>query len=71
MDIPYAIVLYLLVHVVLGDFGGLKDVIVLLGDLQQEKDNLLGPAAANGKQIQFIDSVRIAKLTTGILLLYY
>ena len=68
MDIPFAIVLYLLVTKVLSDTGSLKDVILLFGDLQQEKENLVGTTDANRKGLQFIESVRIAKLTTGNLI---
>ena len=60
MDL-FTAVLILLAQVLLSDNG---DIILLLGDPKQEKEKL-GAPAPGGKQLQFIEKVRIAKIDTG------
>ena len=70
MDLRVVIGLYLLVDVVLCKFGSIDDVLLLLKDLQVEKENLIGTSADEGKLLQFIDSVRMAKMKTGIQIIF-
>ena len=63
MDL-FTSVLILLTQVLLSDNRDIPHIIFLLEDPKQEKEKV-GAPAPGGKQLQFIEKVRIATINTG------